>query len=53
MGVSLGIQKSLEATREHVQQHLEQGYRRIKLKIKPGWDVRLVAHIRAAFPGAT
>jgi O-succinylbenzoate synthase len=35
-----------------VQQHLEQGYRRIKLKIKPGWDVALVEHIRTAFPAA-
>ena len=52
VGVSLGIQKSLEATRELVQQHLEQGYQRIKLKIKPGWDVGLVEHIRAAFPAA-
>jgi o-succinylbenzoate synthase len=52
VGVSLGIQKSFEATREVVQIHLEQGYRRIKLKIKPGWDVALVAHIRAAFPDA-
>ena len=52
VGVSLGIQKSFEATRESVQAHLEQGYRRVKLKIKPGWDVGLVAHIRAAFPDA-
>jgi o-succinylbenzoate synthase len=52
VGVSLGIQKSLEATRDTVQQHLDQGYRRIKLKIKPGWDVALVEYIRAAFPSA-
>ncbi len=52
VGVSLGIQKSFEATRELVQQHLEQGYQRIKLKIKPGWDVAMVAHVRAAFPDA-
>ena len=52
VGVSLGIQKSLEATRDLVQQHLEQGYQRIKLKIKPGWDTRLVAYIREQFPDA-
>ena len=40
VGVSLGIQKSLEATREQVQKHLDQGYQRIKLKIKPGWDTQ-------------
>jgi O-succinylbenzoate synthase len=53
VGVSLGIQKSLEATREQVEKHLSQGYRRIKLKIKPGWDVQLIAGVRQAFPDAT
>jgi O-succinylbenzoate synthase len=52
VGVSLGIQKSVEATIELVQKHLEQGYRRIKLKIKPDWDVNLIAPVRDAFPQA-
>jgi O-succinylbenzoate synthase len=52
VGVSLGIQKSFEATREQVENHLNQGYQRIKLKIKPGWDVALVAYIRQEFPHA-
>jgi O-succinylbenzoate synthase len=52
VGVSLGIQPSLDATREQVEKHLAQGYRRIKLKIKPGWDVNLIASIRAHFPDA-
>jgi O-succinylbenzoate synthase len=53
VGVSLGIQPSIEATRDQVQKHLDQGYRRIKLKIKPGWDVRVVAAMRKEFPDAT
>lgn len=53
VGVSLGIQKSVEATRETVESHLAQGYKRIKLKIKPGWDVAMVTPVRAAFPEAT
>jgi O-succinylbenzoate synthase len=53
VGVSLGIQKSLEETRDQVQKHLSQGYQRIKLKIKPGWDTRLIAYIRQEFPEAT
>ena len=53
VGVSLGIQKSLEATREQVEKHLAQGYQRIKLKIKPGWDARMIAYIREQFPDAT
>lgn len=52
VGVSLGIQSSLEATRDQVQKHLDQGYRRIKLKIKPDWDVDLVRYIRGEFPTA-
>jgi o-succinylbenzoate synthase len=52
VGVSLGIQKSLEATREQVQIHLDQGYQRIKLKIKPGWDTRMIRYIREEFPDA-
>lgn len=53
VGVSLGIQKSLEATREQVQKHLDQGYQRVKLKIKPGWDVNMISYIRTEFPAAT
>jgi O-succinylbenzoate synthase len=53
VGVSLGIQNSLEATREQVQKHLDQGYKRIKLKIKPGWDVKMLSYIREIYPDAT
>ena len=50
VGVSLGIQENTAATVEAVEKHLGQGYLRIKLKIKPGWDVQPVAAVRAAFP---
>ena len=50
VGVSLGIQADAAATVDAVTRHAEQGYRRIKLKIKPGWDVQPVAAVRAAFP---
>ncbi len=53
VGVSLGIQRSAEATIELVQNHLDQGYKRIKLKIKPGWDVNLISRVRKAFPEIT
>jgi o-succinylbenzoate synthase len=52
VGVSLGIQKSIEATREQIQIHLDQGYQRIKLKIKPGWDVSMIRAMREFFPEA-
>ncbi len=52
VGVSLGIKESIEKTIEEVQRHLDQGYQRIKLKIKPGWDVNLVSAVRKEFPAA-
>lgn len=50
-GVSIGLQKSVEALLEKVTRELEAGYQRIKIKIKPGQDVNLVAAVRARFPG--
>ncbi|WP_295817821.1 o-succinylbenzoate synthase [uncultured Deinococcus sp.] len=50
VGVSLGIQASVEATVDTALRHAEQGYRRIKLKIEPGWDVKVVRAVRAALP---
>src|SRR5690625_3429777 len=49
-GVSLGIQPGVEETLDEVGRHVDEGYRRIKLKIKPGWDVRMVRKVREAFP---
>ncbi|MCY4144913.1 MAG: o-succinylbenzoate synthase [Chloroflexi bacterium] len=50
VGVSIGIQPSLEATLAVVQQRLDEGYRRIKLKIKRGWDIEVARAVRAAHP---
>jgi len=52
VGVSLGIQPSSEATVELARAHLAEGYRRVKLKIKPGWDVEVVRAVRDALPDA-
>jgi O-succinylbenzoate synthase len=49
-GVSIGIQPSPEALVERVARELEDGYHRIKIKIKPGWDLAPVAAIRDRFP---
>jgi len=46
-GVSIGIADTTEDLRARVDEHLAQGYRRIKLKIMPGTDVERVAAIRA------
>ncbi|MEZ4633342.1 MAG: o-succinylbenzoate synthase [Deinococcales bacterium] len=48
VGASLGIQKSVEETVAIAQRHKEQGYKRLKFKIKPGWDVKPLRAVRAA-----
>jgi O-succinylbenzoate synthase len=48
-GVSIGIQDSLEQLAERVGEEWAAGYRRIKIKIKPGWDIEAVRVIRDRF----
>ena len=48
-GVSIGIQDSLDQLMEKVEKELAAGYQRIKIKIKPGWDIDAVDRIRARF----
>jgi len=50
-GVSVGITPTTAELLEQVEGYLNQGYRRIKLKIEPGLDVERVAAVRGAFPG--
>jgi O-succinylbenzoate synthase len=50
VGVSVGIKPSVEATLETIRLRLSQGYKRIKLKIEPGWDVELARGVRRALP---
>jgi O-succinylbenzoate synthase len=49
-GVSLGIQPTIDDTVAIVGRHIDLGYKRIKLKIKPGWDLAPLQAVRAAFP---
>jgi len=48
-GVSIGIQESLDELVARVDTELEAGYRRIKIKIKPGWDLEPVRRLRERF----
>jgi len=48
-GVSIGFQESVEQLVATVGGYLDAGYRRIKLKVGPGWDLEPVAAVRAAF----
>jgi O-succinylbenzoate synthase len=49
-GVSIGIQQEPAALIEKVEKELAAGYQRIKIKIKPGWDLKIIAQVREKFP---
>ncbi len=49
-GVSLGIQTTPESLIEKIEKELATGYQRIKIKIKPGWDLKIIAQVREKFP---
>ena len=48
-GVSIGIQDSLDELEDRVAAERADGYQRIKIKIKPGWDLEPVARLRERF----
>jgi O-succinylbenzoate synthase len=49
-GVSIGIQNSPDELIEKIEKELDAGYQRIKIKIKPGWDLDIVRRVRQRFP---
>ncbi|HUJ22899.1 MAG TPA: o-succinylbenzoate synthase [Bryobacteraceae bacterium] len=49
-GVSIGIQESVPQLLAKIERELEAGYQRIKMKIKPGWDVDVIRQVRERFP---
>jgi len=49
-GVSIGIQDSVEQLLEKIESELAAGYQRIKVKVKPSWDVDVLARIRKRWP---
>jgi len=52
-GVSIGIQDSIEQLLEKIQVELAAGYRRIKIKVKPGWDINVLERIRSRWADIT
>lgn len=50
VGVSIGIQPSIDALVNRIGSFVEQGYGRIKMKIEPGWLVEPIARVRSEFP---
>jgi O-succinylbenzoate synthase len=49
-GVSIGIQDSIEQLLDKISTELAAGYRRIKVKVKPGWDINVMERIRSRWP---
>jgi O-succinylbenzoate synthase len=52
-GVSIGIQDSVEQLFQKIATELAAGYRRIKVKVKPGWDANVLEKIRERWPDIT
>lgn len=49
-GVSIGIQDSVEQLLDKIEVELAAGYQRIKLKVKPGWDLDVLKRVRSRWP---
>src|SRR5215216_2777418 len=49
-GVSIGIQDTPDILLEKIRKEVDAGYQRIKIKIKPGWDLKIVELVRKEFP---
>ncbi|WMV77130.1 o-succinylbenzoate synthase [Geobacillus thermodenitrificans] len=50
VGVSIGIQPTVDELLRIIERYVTQGYRRMKVKIKPGWDVGVIREVRRVFP---
>ncbi len=50
VGVSVGVQPDIATLLRVVGGYIEAGYRRVKLKIKPGWDVEPTRAVRERWP---
>ena len=50
VGISIGIQTTTEKLLEVVSHYIDEGYKRIKVKIKPGYDIEVIRILREVFP---
>ncbi len=49
-GVAVGVAGDIGALVDEVDRRVEEGYRRVKLKIHPGWDIEPVTAVRDGHP---
>lgn len=50
VGVSIGVQKDIPTLLKLIENYVNEGYCRIKIKIKPGWDLDVIKEVRHHFP---
>jgi o-succinylbenzoate synthase len=53
VGADFGVQDSLDTLMRRIQEAIDAGFPRIKLKARPGWDLDMVAAVRSTFPDFT
>ena len=52
-GADFGIQDSFDMLLEKIQKAVDTGHKRVKLKVRPGWDLEMLKVVRAAYPDLT
>lgn len=50
VGISIGIQPSIDDLLETIGKYIQEGYKRVKIKIKPGWDYDVLSAVKKKFP---
>ena len=50
-GLAVGIYPTIDGLRSAIERYMEEGYKRIKIKIQPGWDVKPLEMVRKNFSG--
>ncbi|MBS4192953.1 o-succinylbenzoate synthase [Bacillus sp. FJAT-49705] len=50
VGISIGIQNTVDDLLNLIDEYVAEGYKRMKVKIKPGWDIEVLREIRKHFP---
>jgi len=53
VGADFGIMESIDLLLETIDTALKQGYKRVKLKFRPGWALEMIEAVRKTFPDAT
>lgn len=53
VGADFGVMDSLDQLVEEIGDAVDNGYRRVKLKFRPGWDMHMLAAVRSTFPDLT